>query len=227
MVVALVLITFAVCITIDVVHRHRAGARAASLVPGRPIARILERYFHPGHSWAMVEDSKTVTVGVDDLVPRVIGKVDKIEIATAGVTLRQGEPLVTLHSGSRSLSLASPLSGVVEEINTRLSAHPALLTDSPLDKGWIAKLSPENLSAEIRDLLNGPAARQWREAVQVQVASLFSPRLGTVSQDGGQWVDDLSTLLNDDQWNELTRALFLTGPFKQSHDSTGRVHQSE
>jgi len=227
MVVALVLLTFAVCIIIEIVRRHREGARAASPVPGRPIARVIERYFHPGHSWAMVEGSQTVTVGVDDLVPRVIGKVDKIEIATAGATLRQGEPLVTLHSGSRSLSLASPLSGVVEEINTRLSDHPTLLTDSPLDKGWIAKLSPGNLSAEIRDLLNGPAARQWREAVQIQVASLFSPRLGTVSQDGGQWVDDLSTLLNDEQWRELTKALFFTGPFKQSHDLTGKIHQSE
>ncbi len=220
MVVVLVLLTFAVCVTIGALHRRKD----ASLVPGLPIAQVLERYFHPGHSWAMVGDTGTVTVGVDDLVPRVVGKVDRIEIAAVGARLRQGEPLVTLHSGSRSLSLGSPLSGVVEEINTGLSANLALLADSPLEMGWIARLSPENLSAEVRDLLNGPAARQWREAVQIQVASLFSPRLGTVSQDGGQWVDDLSTLVNDEQWRELTKALFFTGPFKQAQ---GRIHKSE
>ena len=216
MVVALVLMTFLACITIEVLRRRRAGTPAVSPLPVQPATQVFERYFHPSHSWAMVGDPKTVTVGVDDLVPRVIGKLDKVEIAKAGATVRQGEPLVTLHSGSRSLSLGSPLSGVVEEINPRLFAHPSLLTDSPFEKGWIAKLVPGNLSAEIRDLLNGSAARQWREAVQIQVASWFSPRLGTVLQDGGQWIDNVSSLLNDEEWRELTHALFFTGPFKKS-----------
>jgi glycine cleavage system H protein len=216
MVAALVLITFLVCITIDVVRRHRRRIPAVSHLPEPPTAEVRERYFYPGHSWALVENSRVVTVGVDDLVPRVIGKLDKIEIAKTGATVRQGEPLVTLHSGSRSLSLGSPVSGIVEEINLSLSDHPSLLADSPLEKGWIAKLAPRNLSSEIRDLLNGSAARQWHEAVQIQVASWFSPRLGTVLQDGGQWIDSVSSLLTDEQWKELTQALFFTGPFKRS-----------
>jgi glycine cleavage system H protein len=216
MVVILVLLTFLVFITIDVVRRRRAANPAGSRLPARPIAHVFERYFYPGHSWALVEDPRTVTVGVDDLVPRVIGKLDRIEIATTGATLRQGEPLVTLHSGSRSLSLGSPLSGVVEEINPRLAAHPSLIADSPFEKGWIAKLAPGNLSAEIRDLLNGSAVRQWREAVQIQIASWFSPRLGTVLQDGGEWIDNMSSLLNDEEWRELTQTLFSTGPSKQT-----------
>jgi glycine cleavage system H protein len=215
MVPALVLITVLVCVTIEVVRRNRAGTPAASRVPAQPTTQVSERYFHPNHSWALAKDLNNVIVGVDDMVPRVMGKLDSIEIATAGATVREGEPLVTLHSGSRSLKLGSPLSGVVEEVNTGLSAHPSLLADSPFERGWIAKLAPGN-PAELRNLLSGSAAQQWREAVQVYMSSWFSPRLGTVLQDGGQWVDNVSSLLNDEEWKALTQALFFTGPFKQS-----------
>jgi glycine cleavage system H protein len=216
MVVALVLLTFLVFITIDLIRRRKARTAAVSRLSTQPIEQVLERYFYPGHSWALVEDPRSVTVGVDDLVSRVVGKPDRIEIATMGATLRQGEPLVTLHSGSRSLSLGSPLSGVVEEINPSLSAQPSLLADSPLEKGWIARLVPGNLSAEIPGLLNGPAARRWREAVRIKIASLFSPRLGMVLQDGGEWIDNMGSLLNDEEWRELTHVLFPTDPSIQS-----------
>ncbi len=216
MVVVLVLITFLVCITIGFVRRHRAENRASSGMPVQSATEVAERYFHPSHSWALVKDRKSVIVGVDDLVPRIMGKVDQIEITPTGTTVRRGEPLVTLHSGSRSLSLGSPLSGVVEETNSGLLTHPSILADSPLEEGWIAKLAPRDLAAEIGDLLNGSRARQWREAVQIHVSSWFSPRLGTVLQDGGQWVDDIGSLVNDEEWRALTQVLFLTGPFQQS-----------
>jgi glycine cleavage system H lipoate-binding protein len=216
MVPALVLMTFLVWITISFIRGRRSGVPNESQVLLEQRPQGVERYFYPGHSWVLVEGSRQIRVGVDDLVPRVIGKIDKVEIAKMGSAVRQGEPLVTLHSGSRSLRLGSPLSGVVEEINPSLSAHPALLADSPLERGWVAKIAPGNLSAEIKDLLNGSAARQWREAVQIQVASWFSPRLGAVLQDGGEWIENVSSLLNDDEWKEMTHALFLTGPFKRS-----------
>ncbi len=216
MVFILVLITVLVCIAVDWVRRRRAGTRVASEMPVQSATPVAERYFHPNHSWALVKEGKSVILGVDDLVPRVMGKLDRVEITPAGTTVRRGEPLVTLRSGSRTLSLGSPLSGVVEEANSGLSAQPSILADSPLEEGWIVKLTPRDLSAEVRDLLNGSRARQWREAVQIHISSWFSPRLGTVLQDGGQWVDDIGSLVNDEEWRALTQALFFTGPFQQS-----------
>jgi glycine cleavage system H protein len=214
MVATLALITILVCIAIDIVYRRRAGAALAS---AQPTAQVVEPYFYPGHSWAVVKDLKHVIVGVDDLVPLVMGKVDGIEIAERGAAVHRGDPLVVLHSGTRSLRLASPLSGIVEETNTRLSQDPSLLEDSPYKKGWVARIAPGDLSGELQDLLNGAAAREWHEAVQIHLSSWFSPRLEDAGVSGQQ-VGNLISFLSDEEWKALTQALFFTGPFKRSRN---------
>jgi glycine cleavage system H lipoate-binding protein len=160
MVAALVLVTILVFGTIDFVGRRKERTPAASLAPVQATTQVLEGYFHPSHSWALVKESHSVIVGVDDLMARVMGKLDRIEIADKGAAVYRGEPLIALHSGSRSLCLGSLLSGVVEDINTSLSAHLSLVAASPFERGWIAEVAPGDLSAEVRDLLNGTAARQ-------------------------------------------------------------------
>lgn len=215
MVAFLVILTVAVCIIVDILRRQRAKAPVTSLhrladkaVP--PEAVIPERFFHPGHSWALVEAVQPVTVGADDIAQRIIGNPDRIEVTARG-DVRQGEPFVTLHRGRRSITLAAPLSGVIQSVNPGLSADPSLLKQSPYEKGWIAKIVPSNLYVELRNLLKGALAERWREGVQAQIAALFAPQLGAVLQDGGQYIDNLGDLLSDQEWKALIRELFSSG----------------
>ena len=219
MVVALVILTIAVGVTVDLIRRGRAKSPVLTRPAARAIlsaTKVIDRYYHPAHTWARVEEQESVTVGADDLAQHMIGNLDRIEIAAKGSTVRQGEPFVKLHRGRRALILAAPLSGVVKEVNSELSKHPSLLRDSPYEKGWIARIAPINLLVEVRNLLKGSLAERWRENAQAQVASWFSPRLGMVLQDGGKWVDNPSDLLNDNEWRELTQELLFIQPSEQS-----------
>jgi glycine cleavage system H protein len=219
MVILLVILTLVVCLTIDVLRSRRASAkadvrRAAQTVPSA--TKILERYFHPGHSWAILEDSASVRVGVDDVARSFIGSVDGVEVVPKGADVRQGEPLVRLRRGARALTVVAPVSGVLVETNSGLTDHPSLLTDSPLDKGWIARIAPANLAIEIHNLLRGQLADRWRDGVRAQLAAWFAPKLGLVLQDGGQLADNFGELLNDQEWGELAEKLFLVEPSEQS-----------
>jgi glycine cleavage system H protein len=219
MVIVLVILTLVVCLTIDVFRSRRARARAEVRPASQPVpsaTTILERYFHPGHSWAMLEGSASVTVGVDDVARSFIGSVDGVEIAPKGADVRQGEPLVRLHRGARTLTLVAPLSGVLVETNSGLADHPSLLADSPFEKGWIARIAPANLALEIHNLLRGQLADRWREGVRAQLASWFAPKMGLVLQDGGQLADNFGELLSDQEWEELAEKLFLVESSEQS-----------
>jgi len=223
MIVILVLLTLAVCLTIDALRNRSADAQAAAHTEARPLpsaTAIIERYFHPGHSWAQLETPAAATVGVDDIARSFIGVPDRVEIVPKGSTVRQGEPLVKLHRGSRTLTLVSPLSGVLQETNSRLSHQPSLLKDSPYERGWVARIAPANIALEIHNLLRGPLAEKWREGVRAQLASWFAPKMGLVLQDGGQMIDDFSALLSDKDWEELAASLFLVERSEQSQIQT-------
>ena len=180
-----------------------------SALPQQPFpTETIERYFHPGHSWALVQSAKPVVVGMNDFSQRFIGRIDGIELPEEGSMLRQGETMVTLKHGDKSLSQVAPVSGIVVEVNSRLRENPTAVNKSPLEKGWIAKVSPRDLTVELRNLMRGIAAERWQEEVRTLLVHWFSPRVGTVMQDGGNIVDNVSDLVDGEDWRLLVNDFF-------------------
>jgi len=225
MVLILVFLTLVLSIAVEVLRsrRKRASDQAQSskgLVP--KISSMAERFLHPGHSWVRVMTPRQVIVGVDELAQSFIGRVEGVSIPEAGNRVRQGEPLVTLRRGKRAITVVSPLSGIVKEVNNRLRVDPALVNESPLDRGWIARIDPENLELESRNLLRGALAVRWKESVLAQFQIFLSPGLGTVLQDGGRIIGNLGETLGDEAWESLAQELF---PLHSSRQTETKVSQ--
>lgn len=219
----LVILTSAVILSLELTRRSQMKPRLANpeLVTEHPASYdVFDRYFHPGHTWAMISGSLSVTVGVDDFSSCMIGNLSKIELPAIGQMIHQGDPFTLLYHGSRNLVQVSPISGKVVEVNKKLSRNPGLINDSPLEHGWIVKILPTSLETDLRNLLKGIVADGWRDAVRTQLIQLFSPRIGTVVQDGGQLVQNLGDHLSDDEWNRLVRHFFpLISPNKFQNTS--------
>jgi glycine cleavage system H protein len=184
------------------------GAPAPSASFNPVSTEIIERYFHRGHSWALVQPSKEVVAGVDDFAQRFIGKLHSVELPQAGSFVRQGERMATMKHGDKALSPVAPVTGTIVEVNARLKTEPTAINDSPLEKGWIVKISPVDLAMELRSLLKGVVADRWQEAVRAHLVHWFSPRVGTVMQDGGSIVDNISDVVNSDEWRLLVDEFF-------------------
>jgi glycine cleavage system H protein len=149
-----------------------------------------------------------VTVGADDIVPNLLGRIEDIKIVSSGSEIHQGEPFATLRRRGRTLTLAAPVTGILAEVNPRLAEHPSLLNDSPFERGWIARILPTRLRAERGNLFRGVSANRWRDSIRMEIGLRFSPRCGPVLQDGGRWVENPGELLSDPVWEELVRDLF-------------------
>lgn len=207
----LVLLTVAIFIALELAKSSRSKKIAVvrHLSIESPVSTsVIECYFHPGHSWALVGKSDMVTVGVDDFAQRFIGGIDAIDLPVTGRPVSQGQVLSTLRRGSRSLAQVAPVSGVVVAINEKLANRPSLLNDSPYDRGWTVKISPTSLRLELRNLLKGIVAERWMEAVRAELVHWFSPRLGTVLQDGGGLIENISDLVSDREWEQLVNEFF-------------------
>ncbi len=207
----LAILTSAVILSLELIRRSQMKSKLANpkLVAEHPASYdLFDRYFHPGHTWAMISGSHSVTVGIDDFSSRVIGNLSKIELPTIGQRIHQGDPFALLYHGSRNLVQVSPISGKIVEVNKKLKRNLGLINDSPLEHGWIVKVLPTSLETDLRNLLKGIVADGWQDAVRTQLIQLFSPRIGTVVQDGGQLVQSLGDHLSDDEWNSLVRHFF-------------------
>jgi glycine cleavage system H protein len=103
--------------------------------------------------WASVEGSK-VRVGITDYLQRTVGDAAFIELVKRGsLVKRQGE-IGTLETAKAAISVVSPVSGTVEEVNSALAERPELINSDPYGEGWLVIVVPENLSEELKMLMS-------------------------------------------------------------------------
>ena len=60
--------------------------------------------------------------------------------------------------------LISPVSGVIEEFNDEVQSKPELLNDDPYGNGWLLVVKPENLHADLANLMDFEKAVEWHKA---------------------------------------------------------------
>ena len=114
-----------------------------------------------GHSWARIEPSGHVRVGLDDFARKALGTVEKVTVPRAGEEVRQGEPLFSVSRGGRTARFVAPVTGTVTQINAALDRDPDGVVLSPYDRGWVCLVQPADLAAELPGLRIGRPVVEW------------------------------------------------------------------
>jgi CheY-like chemotaxis protein len=115
-------------------------------------------FISKGHSWANVEQSGQVKVGIDDFAKKLIGRIDDIEFPNVGMQVQKGDPLFNIRQGNRKITFNSPVSGNVIKVNSEVREHLDTLEISPYEKNFICIIDADNLDNEIKELYIGNSA---------------------------------------------------------------------
>lgn len=118
-------------------------------------------FVSPNHTWVNIEMNGTARVGLDDFVRKIIGKIDQVELPKLDTIVKKGEPLLTIRHGSRTFSIASPLSGKVTYLNTEHVERPELVSMIPFELSWMCCIEPSDLSVELHALKIGVDSINW------------------------------------------------------------------
>ncbi len=103
------------------------------------------------HSWLMRDDDGTVLIGAERSFLYSIGRILTVYLPSVGDELRHGSVFFQVFSTDlRSLSLLSPLSGTVIEVNESINKDPNGILQDPYGKGWLIKINPANFEEEIK-----------------------------------------------------------------------------
>src|SRR3954454_913720 len=222
MTVIMVLLTFAIFLTIDYVRGQKKLARQPVLQALRPepasgvVAAIVAGFqvrdnvrYHAGHTWALSESRELVRVGMDDFASKLIGKIDSISLPQRGRWVRQGQKIWTIFRDGKSVDMVSPIEGTITDVNEAVATNPELARKDPYGEGWLVTVQAPDSKLNFRNLLGGTLARLWTESAALQLRNKLPMLAGAMAQDGGVAVDDLTAHMPNEDWAEITKEFFL------------------
>jgi CheY-like chemotaxis protein len=136
-------------------------------------------YVSPEHSWVRIEMTGEARIGLDDLVQKTVGAVTAIDLPEPGRTVRRGDALFGVQVDGQVLTFTAPLAGKVVHVNHDLDYQLDLMRLRPYDQGWICTLDPQELSADLGQLVIGADAvaryqadaRRYTDQLQAELAS--------------------------------------------------------
>ncbi|NOZ62986.1 MAG: glycine cleavage system protein H [Calditrichaeota bacterium] len=150
-------------------------------------------YISPKHSWIKVDNSHHVKIGFDDIIAIVLGSIEAVILPAIGEKIEKGKSCCQIIQDEFVFSLPAPLSGKVVEVNQDLKSFPNEATLDPLNKGWLLKISPTDLSQHLEECRTGENLLNWylQEINWVEQKLEFimhkkSLKIGATMADGGE-----------------------------------------
>ncbi len=210
MTVLFVALTIALFFVADwLVHR---GKVEPALVPAEALAAPVRMpsgvFFARSHTWLNLFPSGRAWLGIDDFVTRLLVRPEVEYLKAEGERVRRGEPLLELHEGEHSLTIRSPLDGVVLAHNSALARRPDLLHRAPFSDGWAVEIKPDRY-ADVKALLLGDETSGWMSEEFGRLRDVLAGATPEVEpamlQDGGAPIAGALQHVAPEVWNRIDR----------------------
>jgi len=117
------------------------------------------KYFSEDHEWVEI-DGDEATIGISEYAANIMGEIIRVELPSEDEDFIVGDMLGSLETERDSTDLYSPISGTISAVNEVLEDDPALINDSPEDKGWICRMTNFD-TAELDDMMNEAAYARY------------------------------------------------------------------
>jgi len=128
-----------------------------------------DRYYDRDHNWAMVQEDGLVVQGLSDFAQDIAGEILYTEPPRQGRDLEQGKPFMSMESGKWVGRIKAAVSGKVAEANADLEWESNLINKDPYGKGWLVKIRPSNLQAELANLMK-PTSPEFADFMRAEMA---------------------------------------------------------
>lgn len=115
-----------------------------------------DRYYNADGVWAKEENGQ-VTIGLSDFLQQRSGDIAFAEVVESGTELGFGDEVANIETIKVDISLPSPVSGTVIEINPAMDMEPEIINEDPYGKGWLAVVETADWPADKAQLLDPQA----------------------------------------------------------------------
>ncbi|HEY3440039.1 MAG TPA: hypothetical protein VGK29_04785 [Paludibaculum sp.] len=174
----------------------------------RPHAHMADSgqlYHATNHLWLDADEGGLCQIGIDSMLARVAGNVDRVLFVTPKGTAR---PTVVLTVGEAEWTMVFPNTMRICDVNGHLRQDPSKVSEDPYGAGWLFEgwEIPERTRA---GLLLGAQADQWLTSEEQRLAEFVHARLAPENPcDGGSAARGVAKLLPREDAVQLYHEFF-------------------
>ena len=115
------------------------------------------------HEWVRVEGDICV-IGITDHAQNSLHEITFVEISEAGTVLKANDECGLVESMKASSDLFTPVGGEIIEVNSVLEDAPETVNEDCYGAGWMFKIKPSNLEADLAALLDAAGYKEFIES---------------------------------------------------------------
>ena len=123
-------------------------------------------YYTPTHEWVSLDDRNSITLGVTYYAQDSLGETVSWKMPKKGQFFEKSAPFGLVESNKSVSDIFMPVSGEILEVNPHLS--PSLISDYPMDKGWLVRVEVSKES-DLADLLE---PKDYRRLLEKEIKRL-------------------------------------------------------
>ena len=170
-------------------------------------------FYSKNHTWTQLEKSGLAKVGLDDLLVHITGSTTINYNVNKGDRVKKGDLIDHNIQNEKQLSITSPISGKFESFNKTLFENPEIMNKDPYEKGWIAKIKPEDWQMETKAYLLAEDALEWaknelsrvKDFVAVSMKKISPEPSMVVLQEGGELTENPLEHMPKEIWEDFQK----------------------
>lgn len=112
------------------------------------------------HEWVRALDNGNVCMGITDYAQKEMGVLVYVSLPQAGDAAVREKPLCEAESVKAVSEVYSPVTGVVERVNSELEDAPELVNNAPYDAWMVEIANPEGID----ELMSADEYREYLDA---------------------------------------------------------------
>lgn len=109
--------------------------------------------YDKNHFWAKIEGDLVVT-GATEFISKQAGEITFVDLPEEADELTLGKPYGSIESGKWVGRIYAVVSGEIADVNEDLEDEPEKINEEPYGAGWICKIRPSNLEADLGSLMS-------------------------------------------------------------------------
>lgn len=121
---------------------------------GKFIFKVATNRYYSGEGLWVQADGNRVRIGLSDFLQQRSGDVAFAEVTPIETNVAIGEEVASIETIKVTISLTSPVTGRVVEVNPAVSTAPEVINQDPYGLGWLAVIEANDWEADQTALLD-------------------------------------------------------------------------